>query len=138
MGSTCRRGQLQRHDAFGLYKPGYNKIRFCGEQARRDGLEYFWIDTCCIDKSSSTELQDSRLSVLCFAGTVMPINATCIFRMSRAQPWTLTTSPVSCPGNHLFGGAGGSPGDGPFKSLLLRRWLNSTPKRVNNWVIRDL
>ena len=31
----------------GMAKPGYEKIRFCGEQARRDGLQYFWIDTCC-------------------------------------------------------------------------------------------
>src|SRR5467141_2349182 len=43
----------------GKSKPGYDKIRFCGEQARRDGLQYFWIDTCCIDKSSSTELQEA-------------------------------------------------------------------------------
>ena len=28
-------------------KTGYKKIRFCGEQARRDGLRYFWVDTCC-------------------------------------------------------------------------------------------
>jgi hypothetical protein len=35
------------------------KSRFCGEQARRDGLQYFWIDTCCIDKSSSAELQEA-------------------------------------------------------------------------------
>jgi hypothetical protein len=28
-------------------KPGYKKIRFCGEQARKDGLLYFWVDTCC-------------------------------------------------------------------------------------------
>jgi len=28
-------------------KAGYKKIRFCGEQARRDGLQYFWVDTCC-------------------------------------------------------------------------------------------
>jgi hypothetical protein len=40
-------------------KPGYGKIRFCGEQARRDNLQYFWIDTCCIDKSSSAELQEA-------------------------------------------------------------------------------
>ena len=40
-------------------KPGYDKIRFCGEQAGRDGLQYFWIDTCCIDKSSSAELQEA-------------------------------------------------------------------------------
>ena len=37
------------------HKPGYRKIRFCGAQARRDGLEYFWVDTCCIDKTSSAE-----------------------------------------------------------------------------------
>jgi hypothetical protein len=28
-------------------KAGYNKIRFCGEQAAHDGLQYFWVDTCC-------------------------------------------------------------------------------------------
>ena len=32
----------------GKGKSGYHKIRFCGEQARRDGLQYFWVDTCCI------------------------------------------------------------------------------------------
>ena len=36
-------------------KTGLDKIRFCGEQARRDRLQYFWVDTCCIDKSSSAE-----------------------------------------------------------------------------------
>ncbi|KAN0071275.1 HET domain containing protein [Elaphomyces granulatus] len=46
-------------DGTGKSKPGYDKIRFCGEQARRDGLQYFWIDTCCIDKSSSAELQEA-------------------------------------------------------------------------------
>ena len=44
-------------DGTGTSKPGYDKIRFCGEQAGRDDLRYFWIDTCCIDKSNSTELQ---------------------------------------------------------------------------------
>ena len=43
----------------GTSKPGYDKIRFCGEQAGRDNLQYFWIDTCCIDKSDSTELQEA-------------------------------------------------------------------------------
>jgi hypothetical protein len=43
----------------GKSKAGYKKIRFCGEQARRDGLRYFWIDTCCIDKSSSSELAEA-------------------------------------------------------------------------------
>jgi hypothetical protein len=40
-------------------KAGYGKIRFCGEQARRHDLNYFWIDTVCIDKSNSTELQEA-------------------------------------------------------------------------------
>jgi hypothetical protein len=40
-------------------KAGYTKIRFCGEQATSDGLQYFWVDTCCIDKSSSAELQEA-------------------------------------------------------------------------------
>ena len=28
-------------DGTGKSKPGYDKIRFCGEQARCDGLQYF-------------------------------------------------------------------------------------------------
>jgi hypothetical protein len=40
----------------GQAKSGYQKILFCGQQASRDGLEYFWIDTCCIDKENSAEL----------------------------------------------------------------------------------
>ena len=45
----------------GYYKKmaGYGKIQFCGEQAKRDGLQYFWVDTCCIDKSNSTELAEA-------------------------------------------------------------------------------
>ena len=38
-------------------KAGSAKIRFCAEQAGRHGLRYFWVDTCCIDKSDSIELQ---------------------------------------------------------------------------------
>jgi len=40
-------------------KAGFPKIQFCGEQARRDGLQYFWVDTCCIDKSNAVELQEA-------------------------------------------------------------------------------
>jgi hypothetical protein len=35
---------------------GHRKIRFCARQAKRDNLDYFWIDTCCIDKSNHAEL----------------------------------------------------------------------------------
>ncbi|KAF2429981.1 hypothetical protein EJ08DRAFT_670710 [Tothia fuscella] len=40
-------------------KPGYEKIRFCAEQARQDGLQHFWVDTCCINKKNYAELSHS-------------------------------------------------------------------------------
>jgi hypothetical protein len=40
-------------------KAGYAKIHCCGEQAANDNLEYFWIDTLCIDKTSSAELSEA-------------------------------------------------------------------------------
>jgi hypothetical protein len=43
----------------GKDKTGYNKIRFCGEQARRDGYQYFWVDTCCINKANNNELSEA-------------------------------------------------------------------------------
>jgi hypothetical protein len=43
----------------GKTKAGYKKLSFCGEQAAVDDLDYFWIDTCCIDKSSSAELSEA-------------------------------------------------------------------------------
>jgi hypothetical protein len=47
----------------GQEKQGYQKIDFCGKQAAADGFEYFWVDTCCIDKSNSTELQEAVISM---------------------------------------------------------------------------
>ena len=39
--------------------PGFAKIsKFC-ERARSESLEFAWIDTCCIDKSSSAELSEA-------------------------------------------------------------------------------
>jgi tetratricopeptide (TPR) repeat protein len=46
-------------DGTGKDKVGYEKLRFCAEQASRDGLERFWVDTCCIDKSDPIEVQRS-------------------------------------------------------------------------------
>ncbi|USP82006.1 hypothetical protein yc1106_09280 [Curvularia clavata] len=37
-------------------KAGWEKIQFCAKQAVADGLQYFWIDTCCIDKKNAVEL----------------------------------------------------------------------------------
>jgi Heterokaryon incompatibility protein (HET) len=43
----------------GKDKPGYSKIKFCVEQAARDGLQYSWVDTCCIDKWNLEELSNA-------------------------------------------------------------------------------
>ncbi|KAG0647601.1 Vegetative incompatibility HET-E-1 [Hyphodiscus hymeniophilus] len=42
---------------------GYQKIKSCCEQAARDGYKYLWVDTCCIDKTSSAELQEAICSM---------------------------------------------------------------------------
>ena len=54
---------------------GYNKIRRCCAVADRRGLDWVWIDTCCIDKKSSAELSEAinsmyrwyKLAVECYA-----------------------------------------------------------------------
>jgi hypothetical protein len=56
-------------------KPGYVKIEGACQRARRDRLDYVWVDTNCIDKSSSAELTEAinsmfawyRDAVVCYA-----------------------------------------------------------------------
>lgn len=43
----------------GKNKAGYQKLVFCGKQAAKDNLQWFWVDTCSIDKSSSAELSEA-------------------------------------------------------------------------------
>ena len=38
---------------------GYRKIQDCCALASSRGLDYVWIDTCCIDKKSSAELSEA-------------------------------------------------------------------------------
>ncbi|KAH8745284.1 heterokaryon incompatibility protein-domain-containing protein, partial [Diaporthe sp. PMI_573] len=46
-------------DGTGKNKIGYDKIRFCAGQAWKDGLEFCWVDTCCIDRPNYTELHEA-------------------------------------------------------------------------------
>lgn len=43
----------------GREKAGRDKIKFCAEQAAKDGLRYIWVDSCCIRKSSDSELTEA-------------------------------------------------------------------------------
>lgn len=38
---------------------GHRKIAKACQQASRDGYQYLWVDTCCIDKTSSAELSEA-------------------------------------------------------------------------------
>ena len=96
----------------GENRAGYRKVVFCGEQAARDNLRFFWVDTCCIDKRDSTELTEAinsmfrwyRNAAKCYAyladvsiSTSDPSAETCQsaweadFRRSRwfTRGWTL-------------------------------------------------
>ncbi|KAH7408811.1 hypothetical protein DE146DRAFT_647243 [Phaeosphaeria sp. MPI-PUGE-AT-0046c] len=34
-------------DGTGRDQPGYTKLTFCAKRAAHDGLQFFWVDTCC-------------------------------------------------------------------------------------------
>lgn len=84
---------------------GYTKIDGCCRQAAKDGLDYVWIDTCCIDKSSSAELSEGinsmfqwyRKSKICYvylsdvSADDDPFTDDSDFRTSRwfTRGWTL-------------------------------------------------
>ena len=39
-----------------MSKAGWRKIQFCAKQVAADGLQHFWVDTCCIDKKNAVEV----------------------------------------------------------------------------------
>lgn len=43
----------------GKQKNGYRKITFCAQQAIRDGIDFMWIDSVCIDRTNNTELAEA-------------------------------------------------------------------------------
>ncbi|KAI1754000.1 heterokaryon incompatibility protein-domain-containing protein [Xylaria castorea] len=46
-------------DSRATERQGFSKVEGACKLAARDGYEWIWIDTCCIDKSSSAELQEA-------------------------------------------------------------------------------
>jgi hypothetical protein len=62
-------------------KLGYRKILFCSEQAYRDGIDYTWCDTCCIDKNSSQDLSEAIQTMFTVTAADMSAPAT-------EQQWT--------------------------------------------------
>ncbi|EKD15803.1 HET domain protein [Drepanopeziza brunnea f. sp. 'multigermtubi' MB_m1] len=55
-------GEVTFHDmqsGLGPERAGWIKIIGCCSQAARDGWEYIWIDTCCIDRSCGAEVSEA-------------------------------------------------------------------------------
>ncbi|KAJ9616388.1 hypothetical protein H2200_000106 [Cladophialophora chaetospira] len=50
---------IRNYDHPATRKSGYAKIYTTCEKARRHHINYAWVDTCCIDKSSSAELSEA-------------------------------------------------------------------------------
>ncbi|KAK0644132.1 hypothetical protein B0T16DRAFT_447877 [Cercophora newfieldiana] len=58
-----------------MKKPGFAKIEDSASLAKCQGFQYIWIDTCCIDKTSSAELSEAinsmfrwyRNAAVCYA-----------------------------------------------------------------------
>jgi hypothetical protein len=75
-------------------KAGYSKIQGCCIQAQQDGCDWIWVDTCCIDKRSSSELSEAinsmfkcyRNAVVCYAflSDFIPLSS---FRQLRHCRW---------------------------------------------------
>lgn len=93
-------------DGTGKKMNGYGKLQFCGEQAKHDGLQYFCVVTCCIDKSNDIELVETIDSI--FHWYLMRPIVTSICQTFRDVPSTKMTSIMSCPGNRHFGRVDGS------------------------------
>ncbi|KAF2664317.1 HET-domain-containing protein [Microthyrium microscopicum] len=82
-------------DGTGKKKPGYDKISFCAQQASIDNLEFFWIDTCCIQKENLVELSEAITSMfrwyqeakVCYVSLTDVEYGSDKGHAKRGQPW---------------------------------------------------
>jgi hypothetical protein len=93
-------------------KRGFRKIQYTCQQATYDKLEYAWVDTCCIDKSSSAELSEAinsmyswyKASAICYAYLfdVTEAGFSTTFAASKwfTRGWTLQE--ILAPANVVF------------------------------------
>ena len=130
-------------DGTGVDKRGWLKIEFCAEQAQRDGLDYIWVDTCCIDKTNSTELQGAINSMFrwyrnaerCYVYLYVPLASEnlgpCLVLTRRLAP---TSQHLRVAGKRLFEKVDGSLEVGRCKSCSLRNLSSSSPASVGGLV----
>lgn len=98
-------------------KQGFRKIDQFRQLALRDGYEYVWVDTCCIDKSSSAELQEAINSMYQW------------YRKSGDCYAYLSDVP---PPNHNIDGRGKSCGAPFLESFKASLWF------TRGWTLQEL
>lgn len=100
----------------GTDKEGYAKLRFCSQQARQDGIEYSRVDTCCINKSDSTELAEAITSMFRWYACAEKCYVFLSDVTTRKHGRDAGTEP-KMDGDHNSGTAGGTGGDGRYRSF---------------------
>jgi hypothetical protein len=97
-------------------KHGYKKIEGCCQAAAEQQTGYVWVDTCCIDKSSSAELSEAINSMFKW----YEASAVCfIYLRTCRQDW------IHFRPSQLFVEVDGGPEAGHFKSYLRHSILSS-------------
>ncbi|KAH6616409.1 heterokaryon incompatibility protein-domain-containing protein, partial [Boeremia exigua] len=119
-------------------KQGFSKVEKTCEQAVKDGFDYVWIDTCCIDKSSSAELSEAinsmfawyRNSDKCYA-YLADVDGLGEFAHSKwfTRAWTLQE--LLAPSHLQNGGKSGM-------DFFSRQWVKLGSKSDLSTRIRDV
>ncbi|SCO90105.1 related to beta transducin-like protein [Fusarium oxysporum] len=66
-------------------KAGWNKIQMTCDEARKAGILYAWVDTCCIDKRSSAELSEAINSMFAW---YQQASVCYVYFSDLVIPWT--------------------------------------------------
>ena len=117
-------------------KEGMKKINFAAEQARDDDIGYFWVDTCCIDKTSSSELSESLNSMFSW----YQHSTICYVYLSDAyivdvsgEAWLVDTNFINTYGTLIaIKTAPRPPPDRLRKEVLGSRWF------TRGWTLQEL
>ncbi|KAK5720405.1 hypothetical protein LTR17_015042 [Elasticomyces elasticus] len=99
-------------------RSNFAKVRSTCQKARANNVQYVWIDTCCIDKSSSAELTEAINSMFYYYHHATVCYAS-LSDLSATQFFTTFDSDVACESNKL-------------NVLAACRWFN------RGWTLQEL
>jgi hypothetical protein len=114
----------------GKDKTGYAKIRFCVDRAAADGIDYCWVDTCCIDRSIAQELQTTINSMFRY---YQRASKCYVYLPDVRVPDEVTDAQTfRIHGRTPSDGADGSREAGRCKSFSRRPWSSSSLRTASN------